>query len=211
MEKVEGYRLSELVAAYRQRFESPSYILVVDWFDQAFRALAAIHATGRRYCSIGPEKVFIGADDVVRIDAGVATADFAGGDAAFAPPELLAGRAGRSAGGPVRPGAVFYEMLTLRCPGPVADPPSSVNITVPKGFDAVMVRLLAAAPEERYASAEEVLADLAALRQAPQGRSARALVAAAAQTVRPACVPEPPWSPPAPSSARLGERSPAGS
>ncbi len=209
MEKVEGYRLSELVATYRQRVELPSYILAVDWFEQAFRALAAIHATGRKYCSIGPDKVFIGADDSVRIDPAVGTNDFAGGDAAFTPPELLAGRAVDQRADLYGLGAVFYELLTLRCPGPLPDPPSSINITVPKGFDALMLRLLAAAPEDRYASAEEVLADLTALRRAPirdphpflPRRRPRPFVRLAFLA--------PPWSPPAPSSARSVERLPA--
>ena len=60
VEKVQGYSLSEIVATYRQRTELPSYILVVDWFEQAFRALAAIHATGRLHGSIGLEKIFVG-------------------------------------------------------------------------------------------------------------------------------------------------------
>ena len=136
VEKVEGYRLSELVATYRQRVDCLPIILAVDWFEQAFRALAAIHATGRKYCSIGPDKVFIGADDSVRIDPAVGTNDFAGGDAAFTPPELLAGRAVDQRADLYGLGAVFYELLTLRCPGPLPDPPSSINITVPKGFDA---------------------------------------------------------------------------
>ena len=68
MEKVQGYSLSEIVATYRQRTELPSYILVVDWFEQAFRALAAMHATGRIHRSIGLEKIFVGADDEVRIE-----------------------------------------------------------------------------------------------------------------------------------------------
>ena len=101
MEKVEGYRLSEIVATYRQRTELPSYILAVDWFDQAFRALAAIHAAGRRCCSIGLDKIFVGADDKVRIEESEPTSDFARGwapagpaaDSACVALELLAGRA----------------------------------------------------------------------------------------------------------------------
>ena len=79
VEKVQGYRLSEIVATYRQRNELPSYILAVDWFEQAFRALAAIHATGRMHRSIGLEKIFVGADDEVRIEEGGAASDFARG------------------------------------------------------------------------------------------------------------------------------------
>ena len=175
MEKLQGYSLSEIVATYRQRTELPSYILAVDWFEQAFRALAAIHATGRMHRSIGLEKIFVGADDEVRIEEGGAASDFArggrrraAGDSACAAPEQLAGRAVDQRADLYSLGAAFYELLTLCRPGTSPDPPSSINRTVPKGFDALLLRLLAAAPEDRYASADEVLADLAALRRSPQ-------------------------------------------
>ena len=90
------------------------------------------------------------------------------GDSACAAPEQLAGRAVDQRADLYSLGAAFYELLTLRQPGASPDPPSSINRTVPKGFDALLLRLLAAAPEDRYASAEEVLADLAALRRSPQ-------------------------------------------
>ena len=197
MEKVQGYRLSEIVATYRQRNELPSYILAVDWFEQAFRALAAIHATGRMHRSIGLERIFVGADDEVQIDEGGAASDFARGWApagsADAPgcaaPELLAGRAVDQRADLYSLGAAFYELLTLRRPGTSPDPASSVNRTVPKGFDALLSRLLAATPEDRYAGAEEVLADLAALRRSPRAMAAPALVAAAGQAIQPAGVP----------------------
>ncbi len=104
-------------------------------------------------------------------------------------PELLAGRAVDQRADLYSLGAAFYELLTLRRPGTSPDPPSSINRTVPKGFDALLLRLLAAAPEDRYAGAEEVLADLAALRRSPRAMAAPALVAAAGQAIRPAGVP----------------------
>ena len=207
MEKLEGYSLSEIVATYRQRTELPSYILAIDWFEQAFRALAAIHATGRMHRSIGLEKIFIGADDEVRIHEGDARSDFArgwtpagtAGDSASPSncmaPEQVSGRVVDQRTDLYSLGAAFYELLTLCRPGPSPDPPSSINRTVPKGFDALLLRLLAIAPEDRYASAEAVLADLAALRRAshskmgPNSMAAPALVVAAGQPVRPAGVP----------------------
>ncbi|MGO9112388.1 MAG: protein kinase domain-containing protein [Thermoguttaceae bacterium] len=197
MEKVLGYSLSEIVAAYRQRAELPSYILVVDWFEQAFRALATMHTMGRIHLSIGPEKIFVGADDEVRIDEGGAMSDFArgwtatgpAGESGCAAPEQLSGRSVDQRTDLYSLGAAFYELLTLRRPGTSPDPPSSINRTVPKDFDALLLRLLAAAPEDRYASPDEVLAGLAALRRSPNSMAAPALVAAAGQAVRPAGVP----------------------
>ncbi len=197
MEKVQGYSLSEIVATYRQRTELPSYILVVDWFEQAFRALAAMHATGRIHRSIGLEKIFVGADDEVRIEEAGATSDFArgwtaagaAGDADCAAPEQLAGRAVDQRADLYGLGAAFYELLTLRRPGTPPDPPSSINPTVPKSFDALLSRLLAPTPEDRYASADLVLADLAAMRRSSNSMAAPALVAAAGQAIGPAGVP----------------------
>ena len=86
-------------------------------------------------------------------------------------------------------GAAFYEFLTLCRPGTWPDPPSSINRTVPKSFDALLLRVLAATPEDRYAGAQEVLADLAALRRSGDSMTVPALMAPAGQAVRPAGVP----------------------
>jgi len=197
VEKVQGYNLSDIVATYRKRIELPSFILAVDWFEQAFRSLAAIHATGRLHGGIGLESIFISADDEVRIEEGGTNSDFArdwtpvepAGDSSCAAPEQLAGRAVDQRADLYSLGAAFYELLTLRRPGAAPDPPSSINRTVPKGFDALLLRLLAVAPENRYASAEEVLASLAELRRSAESMTAPAFVAAASQPIRPAGVP----------------------
>jgi len=199
VEKVQGYNLSEILSSYRQRVELPSYILAVDWFEQAFRALAAIHATGRLHGSIGLEKIFVGANDEVRIEEGGATSDFArgwsasgtAGDSNYAAPEQLAGRAVDQRADLYGLGAAFYELLTLRRPAALPDRPSGINRTVPKGFDDLLLRLLAAAPEDRYSSAEEVLSSLAEVRRSSASMTAPALVAAAGQSIRPAGVPRP--------------------
>jgi len=197
VENVQGYSLSDIVATYRQRAELPSYILAVDWFEQAFRALAAMHATGRIHQTIGLEKIFVGADDEVRIDEGGTRSDFArgwspagaAGDSGCAAPEQLSGRAVDRRADLYGMGAAFYELLTLHRPGPSPDPPSSINRTVPKGFDVLLLRLLATAPEDRSANADEVLADLSALRQLPKSMATPALMVPAGQAIRPAGVP----------------------
>jgi serine/threonine protein kinase len=197
VDKVQGFRLSEIVANYRQRNELPSYILAVDWFEQAFRGLATIQAAGRMHGSIALEKIFVGADDEVRIEEAGVRSDFArswpntgiSADVGCASPEQIAGCAVDRRSDLYSLGAAFYELLTLRRPGTSPDPPSSINRTVPKGFDAVLLRLLEVAPENRYASADEVLADLAALRRAPKSITAPALVAPPSEAIRPAGVP----------------------
>jgi serine/threonine protein kinase len=187
VESTQGYRLNDIVANYRQRVELPSFSLAVDWFDRAFRSLAAMHASGRVHRSIGADKVLIGGDDEVTIDDGLASADPSNSPA----PEQLAGRAVDQRTDVYCLGAAFYEFLTLRRPGSYPDAPSSVNVTVPKGFDAIILRTLATQPEDRYPNAEEVLADLAAFRRSPASRIMSGRMAPGNQPVRPAGVPRP--------------------
>jgi serine/threonine protein kinase len=186
VESIQGFRLTEIVANYRQRVELPSYSLAVDWFEQAFRALAAIHASGRLHRAIALDKILIGENEV-SIDEG------AGATSASdcAAPEQLAGHVVDQRSDVYSLGAAFYELLTLRRPGGYPDPPSSVNNSVPKGFDAILLRTLAQDPDERYASAEEVLNDMAAFRRSPASRMIRGPIVPAGQAVRPAGVPRP--------------------
>ncbi len=193
MQTAQSYRLNEIVANYRQRVELPSYLLAVDWFDRAFRSLDAIHASGRLHRSIGLDKVLIGGNDEVSIDEGPAVSN--GGSFAQAgamnciAPEQAAGRALDRRSDVYSLGAVFYELLTLRQPGAYPDPASSVNVTVPKGFDAILFRTLAANPDERYASADEVLAELDAFRRSPASRLLPGGLFPQNRPVRPAGVP----------------------
>jgi serine/threonine protein kinase len=193
MQTAQGFRLNEIVANYRKQGELPSYLLAVDWFDRAFRALAAMHATGRIHRSIGLEKVLVGGDDEVSIDEGPAAnlgdSITLAGPANYAAPEQIAGRAVDQRSDVYSLGAVFYELLTLRRPGSYPDPPSSINVTVPKGFDAIVFRALAAEPDERYASADEVLADLDAFRRSPAARVLAGGMMPTSGPVRPAGVP----------------------
>ena len=139
------------------------------------------------------DKIFVGSDDEVSIDEG-AQAENAGNYAPGNPadsaaPEQLAGRIVDQRSDVYSLGAAFYELMTLRRPGNYPDPPSSVNTTVPKGFDAILLRTLASDPADRYASADEVLADLAALRRSPSSRMLPGLATRASHAVRPAGVP----------------------
>ena len=96
-------------------------------------------------------------------------------------------------------GSVLYEMATGRRAFEGEDipqilgkithgvfvPPRALNAAVPKALDAVIVKLLAADPQQRYQSASDLMADLARA-DAPSGSTPRSLVTATTGTTRPA-------------------------
>jgi serine/threonine protein kinase len=62
-------------------------------------------------------------------------------------------------------GAIFHEMLTGSSPGPKFGLPSQLNPAVPSEVDVVALRCLGRKPEERYASAQDLLAVLERLEE----------------------------------------------
>lgn len=90
-------------------------------------------------------------------------------------------------------GVVLYEMVTGRPPftgdSPLAiaykhvqdrpAPPSSVIGDLPRGIDAIIMKLLAKRPDDRYASAEELRVDLRRFLAGETTNAERALMAAA--------------------------------
>jgi eukaryotic-like serine/threonine-protein kinase len=62
-------------------------------------------------------------------------------------------------------GAIFHEMLTGRSPGPKFGLPSQLNPEVPPEVDVVALRCLGRKPDERYASAQDLLAALERLEE----------------------------------------------
>src|SRR5262245_14790936 len=73
-------------------------------------------------------------------------------------PELLEGRAVDARADLYSAGVIFHEMLTGRAPGPKFGLPSQLNPELPPEVDAAVLGCLARKPEERYASAGELLA-----------------------------------------------------
>ncbi len=62
-------------------------------------------------------------------------------------------------------GVIFHEMLTGRSPGPKFGLPSQLNPELPPEVDVVALKCLARRPDERYASAGELLAAIESLEE----------------------------------------------
>jgi serine/threonine-protein kinase len=167
MEATQGYRLSDIVGTYRGRRELPSFDLVLDWFWQACRAVGEMHDAGRVHGAIQPGSIVIGHNDRVMIERPPAgLSDFSGGVASpYAAPEQREGCMVDHRADLYSLGATFYELLTLLPSSPSPRAASAVNVTVPPAFDAILDRMLAARPEDRCSSADEILTAVETMRR----------------------------------------------
>jgi eukaryotic-like serine/threonine-protein kinase len=155
---------------------------------QIAEALQAAHEQGMIHRDIKPRNILITDSGHVKVaDFGIAHAAEAStisdlgdilGSVKYMSPEQAIGE-------PVGPesdlyslGVVLYEMLTGRVPFEVATPtdvpvkhaeeppphPKEINPKVPEGTDALVMKLLATDPADRYASAGELIEDLRRVR-----------------------------------------------
>ncbi|HZP73980.1 MAG TPA: Stk1 family PASTA domain-containing Ser/Thr kinase [Gaiellaceae bacterium] len=180
MEYLDGRTLKELLVK-----NGPTPVpIAIDYARQILGALAFAHRNGIVHRDIKPHNIVVGGDGRLKVtDFGIARSGTsqmteAGsivGTAQYLSPE-------QARGAPVDPrsdlyslGIVLYEMLTGKVPftgdtpveiamkhlSQVPDPPSKLRPNVPHDLDAIVMRALAKDPEQRYASAEEMDADLA--------------------------------------------------
>src|SRR4051795_2570162 len=180
MEFLDGRTLKELLVR-----NGPTPIpIAIDYARQILGALSFAHRNGIVHRDIKPHNIVVGGDGRLKVtDFGIARSGAsqmteAGsivGTAQYLSPE-------QARGAPVDPrsdlyslGIVLYEMLTGSVPftgetpveiamkhlSQVPEPPSDLRPDVPHDLDAVVMRALAKDPEQRYASAQEMDADLA--------------------------------------------------
>lgn len=146
--------------------------------------LAHVHALGLVHRDVKPRNVLVGSEGAARLtDFGAVKGEDATlltqvgqlvGTIAYMAPELISGDAVDARADLYGLGAVLYSLLTCRRPieadtvagflarhlSETPQPPSSVDPTVPRRLERVCLRLLEKSPEQRYASATEVLAAL---------------------------------------------------
>jgi tetratricopeptide (TPR) repeat protein len=162
----------------------------LDYAVQICSGLTKVHEKGIIHRDIKPANIIITDDGVAKIlDFGLALLGggtsltrpgFAVGTAAYMSPEQAQGAPVDARSDLFSLGAVMYEMISGKRPFPGdhdaavlyailnADPPAPSRETgsIPPALDAVVLRLLAKKPAERYQSAREVRTDLQRLRPA---------------------------------------------
>jgi len=176
-ELIEGVNLGKVM---RQLGVRPLPIVVaVHVVSAVARALAYAHGFGRMgivHRDVTPENVMLSfAGDVKLIDFGTARSAVDGrvtdtgvvvGRRTYVPPEAWEGEKVDQRGDVFALGVVLWEVLTGRraeeAPEPSLPDASALNPDVPLLLGQVVARAMAPAPEDRYQSADEVVAALAA-------------------------------------------------
>jgi eukaryotic-like serine/threonine-protein kinase len=180
MEYIEGRTLKELLVR-----NGPTPIpIAIDYARQILGALAFAHRGGIVHRDIKPHNIVVRKDGRVKVtDFGIARSGAsqmteAGsivGTAQYLSPEQARGAPVDQRSDLYSLGIVIYEMLTGKVPftgdapveiamkhlNAVPEPPSKLRPEIPHDLDAIVMRALAKEPDQRYASAEEMDADLA--------------------------------------------------
>ncbi|HEV2854079.1 MAG TPA: serine/threonine-protein kinase [Thermoanaerobaculia bacterium] len=177
MELVEGTSLDRIL---KQRRLSLAEVFTV--MRGVCRGLAHGHQHGFVHRSLTPRNVLVSPDfGVVKVSdlgatgfeaaapsltATLSTGEIRLGALYYLPPEVLEGQSrGDARSDLYSAGVIFHEMLTGRSPGPKFALPSQIDPSLSQEIDVVVLRCLARRPDERYASAEDLLAALERLEE----------------------------------------------
>ena len=180
MEYIDGITLKEYIEDEK----------VLTWKDtvhfviQILRALQHAHDKGIVHRDIKPQNIMMFNDGTIKVmDFGIAkfareegktATDQAIGSVHYISPEQASGDVTDAKSDIYSVGAMMYEMLTGRKPfdsdNPVAiavmhmhdtpERPKSVNPNIPDGIEEIVLRAMEKAPEDRYQTAAEMIADI---------------------------------------------------
>jgi len=178
MEMIEGTSLDRVLKA--RRLTLPEAFAVMRGIC---RGLIHAHQSGYVHRNLTPRNVLVSPDfSVVKISdlgsssfesiaarsltATLSTGEIRLGALYYLAPETMDSKASVDARSDLySAGAIFHEMLTGRTPGPKFGLPSQLNPGMPSEVDLVALRCLGRRPEERYASAQDLLAALERLEE----------------------------------------------
>jgi serine/threonine-protein kinase len=169
--------------------------LAADVIVQVLRAARYAHKRGIVHRDLKPHNVILDEEGRVKVtDFGIARAGASEmtetgailGTAQYLSPEQAQGLAVDARSDLYAVGVMLYELLTGRLPFDAESavtialkhvseaplPPAELNPAVSPALEAVVLRALAKAPEDRFADADEFIAALQAARDAPQGTAA---------------------------------------
>jgi eukaryotic-like serine/threonine-protein kinase len=170
MELVDGISLDRVLK--QRRVSLPEAFTVM---RGVCRGLVHAHQHGLVHRGLTPRNVLVSPDfSIVKVSdlgatgfesvmpsltATLGTGEIRLGALYYLAPETLDGRSSVDARADLySAGVIFHEMLTGRAPGPKFALPSQLNPELPQEVDAPILKCLSRRPDERYASAAELLA-----------------------------------------------------
>lgn len=186
MELVDGITLKQYI---RKRGGVINWREALHFTVQIMEALSHAHSKGIIHRDIKPQNIMVLRDGSVKVtDFGIARivdsaqqtmTKEALGSVHYISPEQAKGSAVDARSDIYSAGVALYEMITGRLPfegespvavavqhiNSVALPPRDLNPEIPVGMEQITIKMMAPDRELRYASAEEVLADLEAFRR----------------------------------------------
>ena len=190
MELIDGMTLKQYM---HKRGMPLNWREALHFVTQIVRALEHAHSRGIIHRDIKPQNVLVLRDGSVKVtDFGIARVASAAqttltqealGSVHYISPEQARGSHIDGRSDLYSAGVVLYEMLTGRLPfegdSPVAVaiqhinsipiPPRDLNPAIPEGLAAITMKAMAPKRENRYASAEEMLAEMEEFRKNPEG------------------------------------------
>ncbi len=188
MEYIEGITLKN----YMTRRGTLSFREIVSYTEQILRALEHAHSKGIVHRDIKPQNIMLLKNGLIKVtDFGIAKlpnsetltmTDKAIGTVYYISPEQASGHATNQSSDLYSLGVLMYEMSTGRLPfnaeSPISvalmqvnnepDKPRSLNSSIPRGLEQIILTAMEKDPELRYQSASQMLRQITKLKENPE-------------------------------------------